>query len=494
MSVFDVDTKGLSQLIEDQGPGRLIVELVRNSLDEDGVTRVAIDLAIQPGRPLCWVNVTDDAPLGFADLSHAYTLFAPSYKKQHAEKAGRFNMGDKLFLAAAIETGKPAVIKSTSGCVKFEGGKRTRPREKTEKGSEVEAHLKMTRDQYHGEVMPLLKRLILPPGVEVKLNGDVLETRTALHEFLARLPTDLADEEGVLRRVTRETVVRVYEPPAGNVGSLFELGVPVVETGDRFDIDVQMKIPLNMQRDNVPPSYLRTLRTLVVNEMASRLTEEDANQTWVREAAGDDRIDTEVMTRILDLRFGEKRAVYDPSDPEANKNAVASGFTVIQGGMLNRDEWDNLRRTGTTLPAGKLFPTRHAYEGGPGSPTVEFVPEDKWTPGMKHTAEYTRFLGRKLLDREVTVRFVDPSCRLNHFAACWSGTEIHFNVWKLGLKWFGRVAADVDELLSHEMGHYFSGDHLSEEYHEALCRLAARMKRAALDDPEGFRAFERGIT
>ena len=33
-------------------------------------------------------------------------------------------------------------------------------------------------------------------------------------------------------------------------------------------------------------------------------------------------------------------------------------------------------------------------------------------------------------------------------------------------------------------GHQFSGDHLSEEYHEALCRLGSRLKRLALEQPD----------
>ena len=63
--VFDVDYQGLSELIEDAGPTRLIWELVRNSLDEDGVTSIGIELNPMPGRPLIEVAVTDDAPEGF---------------------------------------------------------------------------------------------------------------------------------------------------------------------------------------------------------------------------------------------------------------------------------------------------------------------------------------------------------------------------------------------------------------------------------------------
>jgi hypothetical protein len=49
----------------------------------------------------------------------------------------------------------------------------------------------------------------------------------------------------------------------------------------------------------------------------------------------------------------------------------------------------------------------------------------------------------------------------------------------------------VDSLLIHEFGHDYSGDHLTEQYHKALCKLGARLKRLALERPEAMRDFLR---
>jgi hypothetical protein len=66
------------------------------------------------------------------------------------------------------------------------------------------------------------------------------------------------------------------------------------------------------------------------------------------------------------------------------------------------------------------------------------------------------------------------------------------NLLRLGHKWFEQEARkEVDRLLIHEFGHEYSGDHLSEQYHEALCRLGARLKRLALERPEAMRDFPR---
>ena len=63
---------------------------------------------------------------------------------------------------------------------------------------------------------------------------------------------------------------------------------------------------------------------------------------------------------------------------------------------------------------------------------------------------------------------------------------------RLGHKWFEQgVTEDVDRLLIHEFGHHFSRDHLSEDYHDALCRLGAKLKRLALEKPEEIRQFMR---
>lgn len=61
---------------------------------------------------------------------------------------------------------------------------------------------------------------------------------------------------------------------------------------------------------------------------------------------------------------------------------------------------------------------------------------------------------------------------------------------RLGYKWFDQGATEaVDELLIHEFGHESSGDHLSSDYHEALSRLGARLKKLALEKPDEFRRF-----
>jgi hypothetical protein len=60
--------------------------------------------------------VEDDAPEGFKDLSHAFTLFADSAKKSNPEQRGRFNFGEKLVLAISDEV----TIRTTKGGIRFD--------------------------------------------------------------------------------------------------------------------------------------------------------------------------------------------------------------------------------------------------------------------------------------------------------------------------------------------------------------------------------------
>ena len=291
-----------------------------------------------------------------------------------------------------------------------------------------------------------------------------------------------------MRPRTRKATVRLYEPLPGETPALYEMGLPVVETGDRWHVCVAQKVPLNRDRDNVRPAYLQAVRVAVLNAAHDLLTtEEEATAPWCKLAGADPRCSDEAIKHLVRLRFGEKVAAPDPSDIEAMKAFQAQGGTIVVG--LSKGEWSNVRRAGAVLPAGKICPTAKPYSLDPDADPVAVVPEDKWTDGIRNIAAYARFLGRELMGVPITVSVVRTT---NAFAACYGAGRLDFNLLRLGHRWFDAgVNEEVDRLLIHEFGHQYSGDHLSEEYHEALCRLGARLKRLALEKPEELRQFIR---
>ena len=61
-------------------------------------------------------------------------------------------------------------------------------------------------------------------------------------------------------------------------------GYPVVETGDKFHLNILQKIPLNIERDNVTPAYLKQIRAGMLNNTIDLLSEDDVTENWVSEA------------------------------------------------------------------------------------------------------------------------------------------------------------------------------------------------------------------
>src|SRR5690242_10340310 len=96
---LSVDRAGLADVLVRRTKTFVVLELIQNAWDERGVTTVSVTLDPVPSRSAARLVVEDDAPEGFADLTHAYTLFAASSKKHDATQRGRFNLGEKLVLA-----------------------------------------------------------------------------------------------------------------------------------------------------------------------------------------------------------------------------------------------------------------------------------------------------------------------------------------------------------------------------------------------------------
>jgi hypothetical protein len=469
---FAVDKDGLAKLLRRRGPGFAVLELLQNSWDEDGVTRVTVTLEPILGRKgVARLVVEDDAPDGFANLTHAYTLYAESAKKAQPTKRGRFNLGEKLVIALCEEV----TITSTRGGVSFTDLGRVATRRKRERGSRFEAVIRFTRLDVERATTAVFA--VLPPqGIGTTFNGRLLEPRTPVLAFEATLPTELADEEGYLKSRTRPTTIELYEVQSGEVATLYEMGIPVVELpGDRWHVNIDQKVPLNADRDNVTPAYLRTVRTFVVNHTYELLTREDATATWAREATADPRIEPAAVVHALDVMFGKRRVSFDPNDLEANHRAVSEGYTIVHGGSLSGGQWEQVKRSEAIRPAGRLFPTPRPESSPDGEPPV---PVEEWTPRMRLIAEYAQMVGGVLLGFTPSVEFYRTAN--SEFSAWYGSRTIGFCMKRLR-HWFVRDELpdqeEVDRLLIHEYGHEGGPNHLSHEYHENLCRLGARMRR-----------------
>jgi hypothetical protein len=500
MSWFDVDRKGLQKLALERGVAFVLFELFSNAQDED-VTYIDLTFAHMEGRQYM-LDCEDDSPEGFRNLSHAYTLFAESDKKGKPQKAGRFNLGEKLVLAVCSE----AEIVTTKGHVRFnENGERTKGHKRREKGTVFHGMIKnlITKEEWE-EACKAFMTVIPRPGVKVRFSTGPwdehfreIEPRIPLHSIQADLQTVISDDDGMLRRKTMNTLVEIFEPKPGEEPMLYELGVPVVPTKDKWHVNIHQKVPLNKDRDNVPPDFLAKVRTLVVNAMHDKLTADDMNKPWVTQATESPDIRPEAMKKFMDEKFGEKRVSYDPSDPESNSLAAVHQHNVVHGSMMSKDQWENARKNNLIKPAGQVTPSPKAFScgfGPDGTPLKQW-PEDKITEGMDMVRRYAMWLHVQLGLGPLGVLFLNDDRMIASAAYAKGSKVVEFNMRKLRPGWFELGAVQhVNDLLLDEFGHAFSDNHHSIDYHRALRSIGAKMFEIALKYPKKIRTFRKEPT
>ena len=482
MSAIEVDIEGLAAIVERPGMPSLAMELVQNALDADGVSRVSV-IVERISRGVYEVQVTDDSPVGFRQLDHAWTMFQHTHKRADAELRGRFNVGCKRVFAHAMARGLEARVHTTKGSVVFRDmDRKVNLDDATEFGTRVVARMRMSADDVR-EFERTVFDLIVPTDVEVSYGDHVVEPRQERLHFDCSLATEVADDEGVLRRRQRRTEVYLYAVPSGRKGRLYEMGIPVCQMpkGFPFDVDVRQRVPLNVDRDNVAPAYMQKLVVEVLNNAQGALTKDDRASTWAADATSDDRSSPETLVAFMEAKFGNQYVAFDPTDLEANKRAVSEGYTVVGGRALSTDLWRRAKGAGLIQRAGEVTPGHKATVAEADGMGDEVV---KLRPGTQGTLDFAAKLGLLLTGHKPTVRVVNDSTA--SFVACYGGRQLTLNVGRLGWKALtARTSSAFIALLDlflHEFAHERVSDHLSDDFHTECCRLGAKLAFQAMGD------------
>jgi len=468
---FTAHKDGLRKLVEHLPKEMIIFELVQNVWDEDA-TICNVSIERDPGSAYVRIICEDDVPQGFKHLDHAFTIWAESEKKGDPTKRGRFNEGEKKVLALC----RSAEISTTTGTVLFnEDGTRTSSTRKTDKGSVFYGELRLTVAQVT-EIEEAFHRLIPPGDCETTLNGAELANRSPVIEFTETLPTFTVDEEGHLRRTRRQATVKVYRRNPGETATLYECGIPVVETDDHFHVSVEQKVPLNRDRDNVTPAYLRKVRAAVLNHTVDLLDEDSAANKGIDDAMADDGVDEETLKKVLEKRHGKKHAFHDRGDLEANKQLHSEGYAIIPRGSYSPEVRKKILNVGAASRSGGLRPTPKPFSSDPSAPVMKTISPKDWSQGMKEVAEISQYLAKELgINSDLLVRFGLP--RQRWWVAAWGG-DLTWSVSCLGKKWFATWYEHPQALLGtliHEFAHKGAPDHLSQEYHQNATRIGAQL-------------------
>jgi hypothetical protein len=480
-SWIEIDKVGLQRTLERKGKAWMVFELVQNAFDTDA-TRVDVTLTTPNKHGKSKLTCTDDSRDGYRDLSEAHTLFGSSAKKQDPTLRGRFNAGEK-FVIVMCDSAK---VTSTTGQVAFlPNGKRKHTDEiATDKGTIFEGVLDMTEEEWI-EVGRQVQ-LLLPPFFTT-YNGAELPQRKPFKVFEETLPTEIANDRGVLTPRKRRAEVRIYEPLEGETPMIYERGIPVVEMDGKYHVSVEQKIPLNTERDNVTAGYLRNLHAIVLEQTVDYITPEDAVKPWARIAVETGKLTPVAAKKIAAVRFGEKAVLFDHSDPGSNKEATSKGASVIPRGAISSEERKIFQQTGALQKAGEVpeYKTNHDLK----EPENTTNP-DNYNGDEKRFVHLVETVSPILINHNVTVKIVND-CSFNAEACTrWrkDSFELELNLAFHDIHdWTSNYEVIIHELAHHKVQ---SNDHLCREFYDTVTNVGAKLAQLVLEQPDLFPEVE----
>jgi len=463
-SWFDVSKKGLAELQSGKPKHFVARELIQNAWDED-TTVCDVHIVYDTKERKATVMVEDDNPDGFKDLADAYTLFAPTYKRDNPEKRGRFNLGEKQVFSICEE----AIISTTKGYLHFtKNGKRKQSASMRNKGSVVIAILKMTKHECE-EMLDIVKTYIVPEGIRFIVNDEEIHCRKSLKRIKVSLTTEIRENE-VFKKALRMTTVDIYKKSEKAI--LYEMGIPVTEIGCEFDINVNQKIPLSIDRDTVSQTYLSALFAEVLNVTYELITEDKSSDQWIREATSNNRIIDNAVKTIINKRYGDKVVVANPFDRNSIDRAIASGYKVITGNEMSKEEWENVRESEAIKSSSELFGSNFVN-------STPYAPDEN----MKDVAELAKKIARHCFNTKIGVYFAKWK---GGVGAEFGENNLTFNVQNLGKKFFDPpVSEKTIDLIVHEIGH-LKGNHTEMNYHQALTKMAGKLTMTAIENKSFF--------
>ena len=476
---FKVDRDGLRELHGEFPPERLVLELIQNAWDEDSkLCEVTITSTGWHGRTATIVTVTDDSPEGFRNLADAYTLFRTTIKRSDPTKRGRFNLGEKIVLARAIE----AEITSTKGGVLFDKTGRHSIRVKRASGTRVAVVYARWTNGDLDNALDFLKRLIPPAAVKFTVNGELISTPTPAIIHPTTLATELlkTNEEGLttMTRTSRATKLELF-PVSDRKAMLFEMGIPVCEIEGTHDVNVLQKVPLTQDRTAVSPAYLQDIYAETVKALGETIDVARFGTEIVQLALADDRIDAQTARTVFTKTYGAD-SVLQSKDPDADQEAARSGMTIVSPYTFGADVNSKLRDGGVPTTLG-LF-----GRDGPSTP-ANIISPDKYTPEQAKFVGYVQMLADALYEsRHFAIQLGRwaSSCRWAAFNS--GGSNVVFHTGRVNVN---NPVSRGTSIIIHELAHCAGNGH-DGVYDNEYERLVNRHTEHLARHPEAYRPFE----
>jgi len=454
-SRFEVSSEGMKGLHEGRPLWSLVKELVANVWDEPTATECKVTIADDAtwtgdegntGGKLIHVVVEDDGE-GFADVTDAYTLMAPTNKRNDSETRGRFNIGEKEIISIAYWAEVETV--GTTIVFPIEGGRLVKKNKRT-KGTTVTAYIERSTEEI-AETVDRLLEFLPPADKQYTVNGEeVIRPKKIATVSASRLLTIIATGSGEpLRRTGRTTDIDIYEPIRG-VGRIYEMGILIQEVEAPYSIDIQQKVPMPPNRDTVTSYYLQDVYAHVLNAVAKDLKQSEVSEAWVQMGVEDKRSTDETVQLVMRVKLGETAVLWS-SDIQANENAHAHGFDVIAPRTLSKMERERFRDVGLKSASDNFG---HKSDEGIDGVGIQEIEAHKITTEMLIVEEYAQRISDALLGFRCKVRFVKNKGLGDGVAAQYGNKTLDFLYQRLGYKWFNQANQMAQlEVILHELAH-----------------------------------------
>ena len=439
---FAVSHEGMRELQADREPWVLVKELIQNAWDESPKA-TQCEVTVVAGENNTQVIVSDDGP-GFAYLPDAWTLMGATPKRADPMKRGRFNLGEKEIIAAAVE----AVIETAGHTVTFpaDGGRTLTANGQTQ-GTTVTVTMPWNQEQAD-KLVERLRRL-RPTDCNLTVNQISVPKREPIATGHPTLPTVIQSSPGEpLRKTNQKTKIHLLTPVCPGEAWLYEMGIPVQQINSPYDVDVQQKIPMPPQRDTVADSYLRDIYTETLNATHHLLKKDEFHGEWVKQALSNSRTVTKAALESTKRgRYGEK-ALLMSDNADANLRAIESGCKLIDPHSLSKREHQRIRSTGTETTV-EAFPDTALPRTAPYE-----IPEE--TENHARFKAWIKSLARDCgLNAEVVIIEAPKAATHADCTASTNNPTLRFNQSRLGEQFFAPPYARTEqlELAFHELGH-----------------------------------------
>lgn len=322
---FEIDNLGWKRMNVGRPPEELVKELIQNILDE---TFEVANINYYYKNDKFFIEVEDDIKSGIKDSSLITTVFMTG-KEDSYLKRGRKGRGLKEFLSVC----ESAIVETVGNTVEFcVDGTRKEYKNNRDCGTKISCVIK--EDGWTikavNKITNFIKKIIINKGT-IYINGKKLQQKNILYNITKCYLETQIIVDGKQIESDRYTDINIYAIN-GKKGWLYEMGIPVVETDIPYDIDIQQRIPLNDNRNEVGVKYINNLKLRLVQGLLPYLSKNDLIG-WATEAINCSyeftyEQEKSIIKKVIgDFENFEKIAI--KSNRKTDDSAKQRGYTII---------------------------------------------------------------------------------------------------------------------------------------------------------------------